>query len=408
MKALVLCGGIPQIALLNDLKSRGITTVLADMNEKVAGRAYADIFYPVSVLDVEGVKQVAQKEQVDFVITVCADQVLQVVAEVSEALNLPCYISYETAVNVSKKSYMKRIFTENGIPTSQFVILEELVPAQIAHLQYPLIVKPVDSYSSRGVQRIDDPALLPDAFAQAKAISRTHTVIVEEFVEGDEITVDVYVENGTAHLLCASNIDKIGENGKFVIHRTRFPANISQAVTGQIQAAAQGISQAFGLQNAPMLIQLITDGSRISVVEFCARTGGGDKFRLIEKVSGFDVVKAVADLTLGQKPHVEPKIRDDLYIINEFLYCNEGTFDHLEGFAELLEAGVITEFYQLKTQGTQMGAINSSGDRVAYFTVEAASYEEAVGKHAIANQKIKALDPAGNDLLRHDLVAKAW
>ena len=54
MKALVLCGGIPQIALIQELKSRGITTLLADMNENVVARAYADEFYKVSVLDVDG------------------------------------------------------------------------------------------------------------------------------------------------------------------------------------------------------------------------------------------------------------------------------------------------------------------------------------------------------------------
>ena len=120
MKALVLCGGIPQIALMEDLKSRGITVVLADMNENVGGRKYADIFYPVSVLDPAGVKEVAIKEQVDFIITVCADQVLEVVAQVSEELGLPCYIDYQTAKNVSKKSYMKKIFWERPyipIPT---------------------------------------------------------------------------------------------------------------------------------------------------------------------------------------------------------------------------------------------------------------------------------------------------
>ena len=70
MKALVLCGGLPQIALIKDLKSRGITTIVADMNEKVKAREYADKFYPVSVLDVEKVKALAIEEKVDFLITV--------------------------------------------------------------------------------------------------------------------------------------------------------------------------------------------------------------------------------------------------------------------------------------------------------------------------------------------------
>ena len=97
MKALVLCGGLPQVALVKELKSRGIYTILADMNPNVVARQYADEFFPVSVLDVEAVKKLARDEKVDMVLTACADQVLLVQAKVSEDLGLPCYISYKTA-----------------------------------------------------------------------------------------------------------------------------------------------------------------------------------------------------------------------------------------------------------------------------------------------------------------------
>ena len=69
-------GALAQIALIKELKARGITTILLDMNEKVKAREYADKFHPVSVLDVDAVRQVAVDEQVDFILTVCADQVL--------------------------------------------------------------------------------------------------------------------------------------------------------------------------------------------------------------------------------------------------------------------------------------------------------------------------------------------
>lgn len=403
MKALVLCGGIPQIALIKDLKSRGITTVLADMNEKVGAREYADIFYPVSVLDVDGVKDVAIKEKVDFVITVCADQVLQVVAQVSEMLGLPCYIDFETAENVSKKSYMKRIFAKNNIPSSNHVIMESFDENKIKELNYPLIVKPVDAYSSRGVRKVNTLEETIEAFEVAKAISRTRTAIVEEFVEGDELTVDVYVEDGQAHVLCISKLDKIGQDGKFIIHRSQNPAEISNGIESQIQLAAQNIASAFGLENTPMLIQLITNGEKISVVEFCARTGGGIKFDMIKKVSGFDVVKAVVDLTLGLKPHVEKTDVEKKFIINQFLYCKPGVLDHLEGFDELLEDGVIVDYRQFKASGAEFKQINSSGDRVAYFSVEGKTRDEAMKKHRIANDRVKAVGKSGEDLIRHDI-----
>jgi len=157
MKALVLCGGVPQTELLRQLRERGITSVLVDGNPNVSARKHADIFYPVSTLDVAAVTEVARAEQVDFLISVCADQVLQVVAEISEALGLPCYLDNATAQNVSNKTYMKELFVKGGVPTARHVVMKELDLAKIAHLAYPLIVKPVDSYSSRGVKKILHP-----------------------------------------------------------------------------------------------------------------------------------------------------------------------------------------------------------------------------------------------------------
>ncbi len=406
MKALVLCGGIPQIAAINELKSRGIKALLADMNENVPARKYADEFYKVSVLDVDAIRELAREQKVDFLISVCADQVLQVVAQVSEDLDLPCYIDFATAENVSKKSYMKKIFEENGVPTSSFVIMDEFDEEKVKHLEFPLIVKPVDSYSSRGVRKVTNIEDLKEAFLNAVNISRTNNAIVEEFVDGDEITVDVYVEEGIAKVLCISNLYKIGEGGKFVINRSMIPADISENIKAQIIDTAQKIANAFRLKNTPMLIQLISNGEKVSVVEFCARTGGGIKFLMIKKNSGFDVVKSVVDLTLGKKPHVdEVKIPDEI-TINEFIYCKEGILDHLEGFEELLNEGIIAEYSQFKQKGMEFKTVNSSGDRVAYFSVVAKTLEELKEKHKKANSRIKAISVLGEDIIRHDLIEK--
>ena len=406
MKALVLCGGVPQIALIKELKRRGITTLLADMNENVGARKYADEFYKVSVLDVDGIEKLAKEQKVDFLITICADQVLQVVAEVSERLNLPCYIDFETAENVSKKSYMKTIFAQNDIPTSRFVIMDTFDTERINNLRYPLIVKPVDAYSSRGVTKVSSPDDLEAAFSNAVNISRSKNAIVEEFVEGEEISVDVYVEGGKAHVLCLTNLYKIGEDGKFIINRSRIPADVSEDIASKIADAAQKISDAFGLMDTPMLIQLISDGKDISVVEFCARTGGGIKFLMIKKVSGFDVVKAVADLTLGMKPHVEEFTSPSTVIVNEFVYCNPGILDRLEGFEELLAEGIINDYKQFKMPGSEFNKINGSGDRVAYFSIEAENIEQLRKRHAVANSRIRVISTDSRDLIRHDLIEK--
>lgn len=404
MKALVLCGGIPQAALIEELKSRSIYTILADINPQVIARPCADKFYPISAFDVGAVKKLAKEENVDFILTACADQVLLVQAQVSEELGLPCYIDYKTAKDVSNKKLMKEIFVKNNVPTSKYVIMKKFNADIVKHLKYPIIVKPVDSYSSRGIRKVFNIVELKDAFDMAIKISRTKTCIIEEFIEGEEITVDVYIEDGKAHVLCISNIDKIPENNKFVICRTRYPAQISSDIRKKVEDISEKIAKAFNLQNSPMLIQMIINGEDVSVIEFCARTGGGDKFRLIKKVSNFDVIKAIVDLTLGVKPHIKPYMFSK-YIVTEFLYTKPGILDHFEGFDEMLKQGIISEYFQLKNVGMACGETNSSSDRVAYYMIQGATIDEIREKEQKANENLKVIDINSEDILQHNLIS---
>ena len=404
MKALVVAGGLAQIELINQLKERGITTVLIDGNPNALARPYADKFYQMAIFDIEAVKNLAVEEKVDFLITCCADQVLLVVAQVSEMLGLPCYIDYQTGQNVSDKKYMKKIFHENNIPTSRHVEMTELDWERIKELQYPLVVKPVDAYSSRGVRKAQNPEELELYFGEAAQISRAGGVIVEEFVSGTEISVDVYVEDGVAKVLCVSNSEKIADADRFIIFRGRFPVAASPEIMEQIRVVAQQIADAFQLKDAPMLIQMINTGERVSVLEFCARTGGNMKYLLIKRSCGFDVIKAVIDLAVGEKPHVELREPESKYIVNDFIYCKPGVFDRFEGVEEMLEQGMITDFRPLRPRGFQVFGVRSSSDRIAGFTVQADTLEEFNRKHRAAVENLKVLDVDGNDIMRRDLL----
>ena len=402
-KALVLCGSLPQISLIKELQARGYQALLADMNENAPAVPYADKFYPVSTLDVDGIRKIAIEEKVDMILSVCADQMLLVVAQISEELGLPCYVDYKTSKDVSSKEYMKDIFVKGGVPTSKHIVRATLKPEDIEGLEFPLIVKPVDAYSSKGVRRCDNYAQLEEGFAEAVSISRTDTAVVEEFVGGEEFSVDVYVEGGIAKVLCIGMLSKTPQKGKFVICRATYPPQITDTVKEKISDTAQKIADAFHLVDTPMLIQLKVDGERVSVIEFCSRTGGGNKFSLIEKLTGFDVITAVLDLTLGNKPHV-PEFKNDKCVVDEFVYCNEGTFDHVEGFEELHAEGLIDDYFIFRKKGGVFGEIKSSGDRLGYFSVSGMTREELAKKHAEINARIKAISDEGVDLIKHDYI----
>ena len=406
MKALVLAGGFPQIALIKELKNRGIKVLLADYYQEPVAKPYADKFYCVSTLDVDSIEKVARNEQVDFLITVCTDQALLTVALVSEHLGLPCYIDYQTALNVTNKEYMKKVFLKDGIPTSKHVILREYDTKALEQMDYPLIVKPVDCNSSKGVIRAQDNEQLREALTNALNLSRTHTAIIEEYIEGQEISVDAYIENGIAHVLSISSSDKIADEERFIIFRGNYPAQRLENVKEKIAETVQKIADFFNLKNTPMLVQMIHREDKIFVLEFSARTGGGAKYLMVKKASGFDVIKAVVDLTLGMKPHVGEKIEENKFISNEFVYCKPGLFERLDGFEELKTEGVISDYYLFKWKGAEMDGVTNSGDRICGFTIQADTKYEMYRKHNQVASRARIIDTKGNDIMRHDLLTE--
>lgn len=202
MKVLVLAGGIPQLELMKRLRKKydGVEILLVDYLKHPIASDYADKFFNISTLDVDAVENVARDEQVDLIITVCTDQALNTVAEVSERLNLPCYIDAKTGKNVTNKKYMKKVMEENRVPTAHHFITEEVVKSLPDGMSFPVIVKPVDCNSSKGVVKVNSNLELQEAVNTAIRYSRTDNAIVEDFVSGRELTIDAFVQGGKSQI----------------------------------------------------------------------------------------------------------------------------------------------------------------------------------------------------------------
>lgn len=402
-KALVLAGGIPQIELIRNLQRRGYFVLLADYFPDPPARKFADEFHQVSTLDEPAILALAKEAAVDFVITCCTDQALLTVADVSGELGLPCYIDAKTARNVTNKRYMKQVFREAGIPTAKFLITTDTDPEQFRDFRYPLVVKPVDCNSSKGVIKVYDRGQLAAAMENAAALSRTHDVIVEEYMTGVELSCDFAVRDGVVTTLSLSESQKVKSDKKFVICRSVCPPRIKDGVAEKIRNVAQQIADAFGLYNSPLLIQFIYDGDEdVSVIEFSARTGGAIKYRLVWNMSHVDVVDEVVELTLNGRFDAKPEYQD-VHLRNEFLYCENGELDHVEGLEELLRDGTVNETYLFKTKGDRFTGVNSSGDRVAALVFLGESDEEVRRRCHEAVRRIRVIDRDGKDILKREI-----
>ena len=117
-----------------------------------------------------------------------------------------------------------------------------------------------------------------------------------------------------------------------------------------------------------------------------------------------DVIKATIDITLGLTPDLKRRDTGNKIVVNDFIYCRPGIFDHLEGFEEMHEQGLINEYRLIRTKGTVMRGVTSSSDRIAGMNIVADSIEEFNEKEKKILETIKVVDADGKNIMRKDLL----
>lgn len=401
MKILVLAGGSDQIALINELHKHQHEVILADYFLNPPAKPFADKHVVISTLNTEAIKQLAISEKVDLITTACTDQALLTVAKVSEELSLPCYISYQTALNVTNKAYMKQVMVKNKIPTAKFLITNSCDLSAIEELKFPLVIKPVDCNSSKGVKKVQAMEEVKSVLQEAIELSRTKTAIIEEFQEGIEISADFFIEKGIVKLLSVTGSYKIQNSKSFTILQSCYPV-ISPQNEDKIRNIGIQIAKAFNLDNCPLLLQLINKDDYFSVLEFSARMGGGSKYKLIQALSGVDIMKAYVDLILGDVPAVCPQKQVNYALMN-YIYCIPGTLKKIVHLDSLYTENIIDAYFQYKTEGMQILKAETSGDRPGGFLITAETMEELKQKLENADNSIQVFDTLDNDIMIHRL-----
>ena len=405
-KVMILAGGNDQIALIEELRryfNGDVEIILVDMSDKVRAIPYADRFLKISTMDKAAVLAAAREEKIDYILTACGDQPLSTMAYVAAEMGLPSYLTEQDVRDLTNKRFMKEKMVNADIPTAKHIYIDKNWDGTLPDFEYPLVVKPVDSNGSKGVKKVFEPADLEKALKEAFQYSLSGDVIIEEFKQGEELSVDVYVEETTAKLLSITASKKIKENkDSFTIIQSYYPAPTDYQEE-KVQEICQNIVDAWKLHDTPLLVQMIQKGDSYNVLEFSARMGGGSKYRLIQVLSGVDIMKVYVEMVMGEKPKVSPSKQYNNAIMS-YVYCYPGMYESMEGLEKLKEGNVIHDYFIYRSPHSLIEKSNTSSDRVSGFLVVGDSEDEVKSKLAVANSTLKVLDDKGNDIMRHDLL----
>jgi biotin carboxylase len=311
LRALLLGGGRWQCALIAAAKSFGLEVLVADISPSAPGRVLADRFFQVDTDDRQALLAIASSEGVEVVLSDQTDRLVPVVAFLNEELGLPG-IRTTVARRFTDKAVMREALAGAEVPQPRWEVVEgdEAAGRVASRIGYPLIVKPPSNQSSRGVSLVGSPEELPGALARALSWSTDARVLVEEFVEGMELTVEGVSVGGVAHVLAVSE-KRHYRSLPCVADNLAYPPRMARPTRSAVEEATVAAVEALGLEQGIFHCEMRVRGKMPYLVEVAARGGGsGIASRIVPHVSGVDVYLTWLDGLLGGRSSVfEPGSR---------------------------------------------------------------------------------------------------
>lgn len=391
MKRLFIIGAsILQLPAIQKAKEMGLYVAVADFNPNAIGISYADVFYEVSTIDEEGIYQAAKDFKADGIMTLATDMPMRSVAYATSKLGL-VGISYDTAVKATDKGEMIKAFELEGVEHPWYFVLPELGSLKEIEdkIAYPCISKPVDNAGSRGVMLIHDHDELRKAVTYSSSNGRNGGVIIEEYLQGDEVSVEIMVVDGTVHILQVTDKLTTGEP-HFVEMGHSQPSQLGEMNVNAIKNLAERAVKSVGIENGPAHVEIIQTKDGPKMIELGARMGGDNiTTHLVPLSTGIDMVKATIQVVLGEMPDINPQFEKGSAI--RYLKEISGIITAIQGIDQAKMAKGIKQVTLVKGVDDTAEKIGSSVDRVGFVISQDTNAADAIADCERAIEMIRIM-----------------
>jgi biotin carboxylase len=390
---LIVSAGIMQIPAIKAAKELGLFVIATDRNPDAPGFALCDMGVALDSKDVEGHVRFASENAEKFNIkgAFAGSDVAITVAGITNALGLPG-IPVSVAERSNNKAKMKERWVRDGIPTpfgQEASTLDE-AKAILRRVGLPAIVKAVDNAASRGSKKITEESQLPEAFEKAKAASRSNTAIIEEYVIGNEQSVESIVWNGrTYHVGMADR-----EFGYHPFHietahcdPSVLPLDAQKRIYDVVDAAAESLGIDFG----PAKADMIWTAKGPMILEMPARLSGGFHSQYTTPLSsGRNPIKAVMEISLGKDlDETWLKATRNLTAICSGIFPGPGQIKSIHGVDEARAIDGVEQVIITKGPGDRVDEYVDNGQRFCWVITIGESMAEARSRFEQAARAIR-------------------
>ena len=347
-----------QLPLVKKAKEMGLHTICFAWAEGAVCKDEADEFFPVSIVEKEQILEVCREKQIDGICTIASDVAAPTVAYVAEKMGLVGN-TYEVALRANNKYLMRQAFSSAGIPCPAYQKITSYGQLDSKALPFPVIVKPTDRSGSLGITKVGRLEDLQAAVEVALNCSFKHEAIVEEYIEGREISVEFISYQGKHFPLQIT--DKVTTGAPhFVELEHHQPAGFTKEQYAWIYDLTKKALDALGVTNGASHSEYkITKDGRIYVMEIGARMGGDFIGSDLVKLStGYDYLKGVIDVALGN--FGEP-VFGERHFAGVYFLCEETK--HLQ---TIIKEAKLPQIIRAEITDEVLRPVKCSADRSGY------------------------------------------
>lgn len=377
MKRIMIVGAsVLQLPAILKAKELGLHVAVVDFNPQAIGIPYADKYYNASTMDEDAVQAAAMDYQPDGIMTLATDMPMRGVAKTSDKLHLHS-ISYETAVKATDKYDMIKAFKEYGVPSPWFFVVDsvEELKDHETEVSFPCIIKPTDNAGSHGVAKVYSFQELIETYEYAHSCSRHGKVIIEEYLDGPEVSVEVMVVNGKVNILQIT--DKITtEAPHFVEMGHTQPSRLPKSTQDAIREVATMACLSIGIDKGPAHVEMKVTKRGPVMIELGARMGGDNiTTHLVPLSTGIDMVGSTIKVALGEEPDITPNLNCGSAI--RYFKVPFGTIKAIENADEAKRIPGVKQITFTKEVGEESTPIQCSNDRIGFVIAQGKSADEA-------------------------------
>lgn len=382
-KIMILGASILQLPAIKKAKDMNLEVVVVDMNPDAVGFKIDGIKKEIiSTIDIPEILKAAKRHSIDGIMTLATDMPMRAVATVAKEMNL-VGISCDTAVKATDKAEMRKALKEAGVLVPVFYEVatkEEYLEAvkNIKNLGYRCIIKPTDNSGSRGIVLLEDydNKTVEGAYTYSMEASRSGKLMVEEYMEGKEVSVETISIDGKCHVIQIT--DKLTTGAPYFVEMGHSqPSFCRGRLKMQIEQIAIEANSAIGIKNGPSHteIKITKDGPKI--VEIGARLGGDNITTYLTPLStGVDMVECCIKISLGEKVDLSSKYNKASAI--RYFKTDSGYIRSIRGIDAAKRVSGIKQVYVVHGMGEKMDGIKCSGDRSGFVIAQADTAQKAV------------------------------